>query len=113
MKQYMLLFFGADYTEMTMTPEETQQMMQQWFAWVDKLKAQDLYIAGDPLAPEAKTVKGKHPVVTDGPFAEAKEIVGGYFIIKANSMEHAAELAKDSPDLPLGGAVEVREIMLM
>ncbi len=113
MKQFMMLFFGPYYHELNMTPEETQQMMQKWFDWVDKLKAKDLYIAGDPLTPDAKTVRGKNPVVTDGPFAETKELVGGYFIIKANSLEQAAELAKDCPDLTLGGTVEVREIMLM
>ena len=87
--------------------------MQKWLAWVDELKSKNIYVSGEPLLPEGKTVTGKKAVVTDGPFAESKEIIGGFFIIKAASIEEAAEIAKDSPDLPLDGAVEVREVLKM
>jgi hypothetical protein len=56
-------------------------------------------------------VKGPKALVTDGPFAESKELVGGFLIVKANTLEEATEIAKGSPDLPLEGSVEVREVM--
>jgi hypothetical protein len=85
--------------------------MQNWFSWIEELKAKKIYVSGEALLPVGKTVKGKKALVTDGPFAESKELVGGFFIIKANSIEEAAEIAKGSPDLPYEGSVEVREVM--
>ena len=105
MKDFMLLFRGAAQ-QYEFSPEQMQGHMQKWLAWVDELKSKNIYVSGEPLLPEGKTVTGKKAVVTDGPFAESKEIIGGFFIIKAASIEEAAEIAKDSPDLPLDGAVE-------
>ncbi|HYJ38387.1 MAG TPA: YciI family protein [Chitinophagaceae bacterium] len=110
MKDFMLIFIGGS-DAMNLSPEEMQNHMGKWFGWIDKLKAANKYVAGEALTPGGKTVKGKKPVVTDGPFAEAKEVVGGFFIVKANSIEEASEIAKDCPDLPLNGTVEIREVM--
>jgi hypothetical protein len=112
MKDFMLLFRGA-MQQFEFSPEAMQNHMQKWFSWVDELKAKNIYVSGEPLVPAGKTVTGKKAVVTDGPFAESKEIVGGFFIIKANTIEEATEIAKDCPDLPLDGIVEVREVMKM
>lgn len=112
MKDFMLLFRGASQ-QYGFSPEEMQGHMQKWFAWVDQLKSKNIYVSGEPLLPDGKTVAGKKAVVTDGPFAESKEIIGGFFIIKAASIEEATEIAKDCPDLPLDGAVEIREVMKM
>ena len=112
MKDFMFIFRGANEV-FEFSPEQMQQHMQQWFGWVNKLKAKNIYISGEPLLPGGKTVTGAKALVTDGPFAESKELVGGFFIIKANSIEEATEIAKDCPDLPLDGAVEVREVMKM
>lgn len=112
MKEFMLIFLGADYGEINLSPEETQQQMQKWFAWVDKLKAEDIYVEGRALTPAAKSLAGNAPVATDGPYAESKELVGGYFVVKAESIDAAAKLAEDYPDYHLGGAVEVREVMV-
>lgn len=112
MKDFMLLFRGASQ-QYEFSPEEMQSHMQKWFAWVDELKSKNIYVSGEPLIPEGKTVTGKKAVVTDGPFAESKEIIGGFFIIKAESIDQATEIAKDCPDLPLDGTVEIREVMKM
>ena len=112
MKDFMFIFRNKTDRPHP-TPEEMQTIMQPWMGWIDKLKKQNVYTAGEPLTPPGKVVKGSEATVTDGPFAESKEVVGGYFIVKANSFEEAAELAKDCPDLPNGGSVEVREIMKM
>ena len=106
----MFIFRGGNDT-LKFSPEEMQQHMQKWFAWIDKLKAKNAYVAGEPLTPLGKTVKGANAVVTDGPFAESKEIVGGFFLVKADSLDEAIEMAKECPDLPLKGSVEVREVM--
>lgn len=109
MKDFMFIFRGGiDFK--TASPQDMQENMQQWFAWVNDLKQKGIYAAGEALTPEGKTVH-KQNVVTDGPFAESKEIVGGFFVVKANSLEEALEFAKGCPDLPLGGSVEVREVM--
>jgi hypothetical protein len=112
MKDFMLLFRGGSHPN-EFSPEEMQGHMQKWFGWVNDLKQKNVYVSGEPLVPEGKTVKGKKAVVTDGPFAESKEIIGGFFIIKAASIEDATEIAKSSPDLPLDGSVEIREVMKM
>jgi hypothetical protein len=90
-----------------------QQHMQKWFSWIDDLKAKQVYVSGEPLTPAGKTVKGAKALVTDGPFAESKELIGGFFLIKAGSLDEAAEIAKGCPDLPLEGSVEIREVMKM
>ena len=111
MKEFMLIFLGADYEKLNMSPQNIQHQMGKWYEWIESLRAKDQYVEGRPLMPAAKTLKGKKPVVTDGPFAESKELVGGYFIVKASSLDDAAELAKGCPDFHLGGAVEVREVL--
>ena len=110
MKNFMLIFRGGS-DAMQMSPEESQQHMQKWFQWVGELQQNGTYASGEALLPTGKTV-AKGNVVTDGPFAEGKEIVGGFFIVKANSIEEAAEIAKACPDLPLGGTVEVRDVVV-
>ncbi|HVX51117.1 MAG TPA: YciI family protein [Chitinophagaceae bacterium] len=110
MKDFMLIFINGEGSR-NFSPEQMQENMQQWFSWVNDLKAKGIYVGGEALMPAGKTVSGKNPVVTDGPFAESKEVVGGYFIIKAAGYDEAAEIAKASPDLPYGGAVQVREVM--
>jgi hypothetical protein len=110
MKNFMLLFRGgSDATPMS--PEESQQHMQKWFAWVEELQQKGLYTSGEALMPGGKTVR-QGAVVTDGPYAESKEMIGGFFIVKANHLEDAIEIAKGCPDLPLGGTVEVRDVVV-
>ena len=106
----MLIFRGGS-DAMQMSPEESQQHMQKWFEWVGQLQQKGIYTSGEALLPTGKTVSQGN-LVTDGPFAESKEMVGGFFIVKAASLEEAAEIAKDCPDIPLGGTVEVRDVVV-
>ena len=86
--------------------------MQKWMNWFKELTATgNVKDGGQPLEPEGKVVKDKGSTVTDGPFAEAKDLVGGYTLIEAPNLDRAAELAKGCPVLERGGAVEVRPIM--
>jgi hypothetical protein len=111
MKDFMFIFRGPTPEDLNLTPEESQASMQKWFEWIGELSAKGRYVGGDPLLKEGKLIQGKKPVVTDGPFAEGKELLGGYFIIKAESLEEATELAFGFPDFELHGSVEVREVM--
>lgn len=113
MKNFMFIFRGPSPEELNFTPEQYQANMQQWFNWIGELQAKERYVGGDPLISAGKTVSGKKPVVTDGPFAEGKEIVGGYLIIKAKSLDEATELTAGFPDFDKQGSVEVREIMVI
>jgi hypothetical protein len=93
-----------------MTPQEMQQIMEKWGAWIGEAMAKGWMInAGDALTEEGRVVDSRK-VVTDGPFVESKEIVGGYSIVKADGLDAAAELAKGCPGLLTGGRVEVRPL---
>ena len=111
MKDFMFVFRGPTPEDLKMSPEESQASMQKWFDWIRQLNEKGRYVGGDPLMPGGKSIQGKKPVVTDGPFAEGKELVGGYIIVKAESLEEATELAHGFPDFGIQGSVEIREIM--
>src|ERR1700755_1747159 len=109
MEKYMFIFCGGDPSHLS--PEKQQAHMGKWFEWVEKLKAEKRYVSGEALLPGGKTVAGVKKVVTDGPFAESKEVVGGFFVLMAKDLAEATTIAKDCPDYELDGRVEVREVM--
>ena len=115
MKSYTLLFRGGlDFT--TASPEEMQGVMMKWKTWMDGLAADGRMLpGGQRLTPghgAGAVVKGKD-LITDGPFAEGKEVVTGFIAIKAESLEEAAAIAKDCPIYEHEGSTEVREIATM
>jgi hypothetical protein len=94
-------------------PEEMQKEMQKWMGWFKNLGDKgNLKDAGHPLDVGGKVVR-KQRAVTDGPFAEAKDVVGGYSVVVAKDLNHATELSQGCPILENGGTVEVRPIMAM
>ena len=106
---YMLIFRGTDWYK-GLSPEQMQQIADHWMAWFNRLKDEGKAIAGNPLEREGKIVSGKNRVVSDGPFAEAKETIGGYFLLKVNTLDDAVAIAKECPGLPYGIRVEVRPV---
>jgi hypothetical protein len=91
-----------------MTPEDMQRQMQKWQVWISEgFQKGWLLDAGDGLTQEGRVINAKK-VVTDGPFVETKEIVGGYSIVQADTIDAAAEIAKGCPVFSTGGNVEVR-----
>ena len=104
----MLIFRGTDWYK-GLSPEEMQQVSDKWMAWFKGLMASGRATAGNPLEREGKIV-GKNRVVSDGPFAESKETIGGYFLLKVGTMDEALAIAKDCPGLPYGIRVEVRAV---
>ncbi|MEL7531706.1 MAG: YciI family protein [Bacteroidota bacterium] len=111
MKEFMMLFIGADYEELGLSPEQLQDRMSKWFAWGDKMKKQGILRGGEALLSKGTRVSGPERVVSDGPFVESKELIGGYYTVAANNAEEVVKIAQDFPDYDLGGAVEIREVM--
>lgn len=96
------------------TPEEKQKITGRWMAWLEEIKKKgQLKDYGAPLEFSGKTLQGAKKQVTDGPYAETKDIVGGFSIVTAKNLDEAAEMAKGCPILELGGQVEVRPIRPM
>jgi hypothetical protein len=112
MSEFVFLYRGS---EAGRSPERAQQMMQKWMTWMKELGAKGhIKDQGHPLERTGKLVHGKQKTVTDGPFAEAKDVVGGYTLIEARDLDQAAELSKGCPIFEVdGGAVEVRPVMKM
>lgn len=110
MKEFMMIFHGGDYESGELSPEQFQAKMTLWDKWVGELRENDLFINGHALKNKSAEVKNDDLVLTDRPFVEANEIVTGYFVVKANDLEHARSLTKGYPDFDLGGKVEIREI---
>jgi hypothetical protein len=110
MKDFLFLFRRASTAMPTGSPEEMQSMTQQWMDWIGSIAAQNKLVdRGNRLGEDGKVLRPNN-VVTDGPYTEIKESLGGYTLVKANSMDEAVELAKGCPIFAVGGSVEVRPI---
>lgn len=108
--EYMLLFRGTDWHK-GLSSEEIEQVVNQMKAWFDRLTAEGKAKAGKPLFHEGKIVSRKRGLsVADGPFAESKEAIGGFFLLELGSLDEATEIAKDCPVLAYGATVEVRPV---
>jgi hypothetical protein len=109
MNEYLFLYRGSRRPS---SPQEMQEVMQLWMAWMQDLaKGGHMKERGQPLEPAGKVVTGPQRTVTDGPYAEAKDLVGGYTLILAKDLDEAAELSKGCPVFDRGGSVEVRPVM--
>ena len=111
MKYLMLVCWDAEQMDAQVEPDPADTQAEESFPWLDDLQARNIWLTGDRLAPprRARTVRvrdGKK-LVTDGPFAETKEIVGGFDIIECDSLEEAVEIAAAHP-VAAGGTIEVR-----
>ena len=110
MPKFMFVY-RSDTNAPQPSPEEMQQALQVWFKWIeDGSKAGWLIDGGDALKPDGQVV-GPDNSVTDGPFAESKEMVAGYSLVEAADYDAAVALAKDSPMIAMHqGYVEIREL---
>jgi hypothetical protein len=111
MTEFTYLFRGR---EASPSPEQMQKTMEKWVAWFKELGANGhIKDPGHPLEHTGKVVQGKQKTVNDGPYAEAKDVIGGYTVILASDLDHAVELSKGCPIFEVGGSVEVRPIQKM
>lgn len=114
MSQFVYLYRGnpSDRREATASPEQMQAIMQKWSAWLKQLEESGhLRDRGHPLEAAGKIVSGQQKTVTDGPFAEAKDVVGGFSLIEAQDLAQATELSLGCPTLEFGGRVAVRPVL--
>jgi len=114
MNQYLFLFRGGDARLAQQSPEHQQAHMQKWMKWMGELGQKGQMAGAEPLHPTGKQVTGTKKTVTDGPYMEGKEMVGGYLMCKANSYDEAVAIAKGCPILEFDdGVVEVREVQVL
>jgi len=108
--KFLFVYRNSNESYCALSPEEMQQMLQKWQTWIaDGLKKGWMLDAGDALKKEGRVVNAKK-VISDGPFIEVKEMVGGFSIVQADTLDAAAELAKGCPIFLRGGSVEVRPL---
>jgi hypothetical protein len=110
---YLLLFRGTNWDK-GLSPEEIQKVVADWYAWFNRLKEEGKCSGGHPLRGEGKIVSGRNGrSVADGPFAESKEAIGGYFYLHVADEAEAVVIAQQCPGLPYGLVVEVRPVAEM
>src|SRR5690242_17905057 len=95
MADFIYLFRGAEPQQSS--PEHMQAHMQKWRAWIDELAKKGHFKSGEPLDSTGKVIARNQKTVTDGPYAEAKDIIGGYLLVAAENLNQATELAKGCP----------------
>lgn len=115
MEKFMLIFHSP-YTQETayqqQSPEEMQAEISKWNHWIGGIAAQGKIVSTDALMPFGKVMTKGGQVVTDGPFTEGKEIVGGYMVVSVANVDEAVELAKGCPIFESDGSLEVRPIAI-
>ncbi len=112
MKDYLLLFrFKAEFDDSEFSPEEFQKEAMKWQKWLEQRLKDGKLNPGQRLTKAGKVVSGTKKKVNDGPFAEGKEVIASFCVIKAASLDEAVEFARECPILERDGSVEVREVM--
>jgi hypothetical protein len=108
---YMLLFRSTQWDK-DLSAEEIREVMSRWRAWFERLTQEGKVKSGHPLADQGKVVSGARGVsVADGPFAESKEAIAGYFLANVENLGEALDIAKGCPALDYGMTVEVRPVL--
>ena len=116
MSRFMLLLHDDPRAFASMSPEQMQSVLEKYMAWGKRLREAGLMHGGEKLTDEPGKVlrsKSGQVRVTDGPYSETKEVLGGYYIIEAASYEQAIERSRDCPQLEYGGTIEVRQVDMM
>jgi hypothetical protein len=113
MKYLLLVCWNAESMDALTEPDPGEAREEEGFPWLDDLQARNVWITGDQLAPPRRArsvrVRDGKPIVTDGPFAETKEAVGGFDLIECDSIEEAVEIAAAHPVAQIG-TIEVRPL---
>ena len=107
---FMLIFRGGAVARHDLSPSELQAHVEKWYRWSGELARQGRGNAGTALGNPGAAVRGHERVVTDGPYAESKDLVTGSLIIEAASLEDAVDVARTCPAYEFGGSVEVRPV---
>ena len=112
MPKFMYIFRGGGYAAPgSLSPTELQAHLAKWNAWTNAMAAAGLKPNGRPLEHGGKTLRGRDRIVTDGPYAESKDLVSGTVVVETSSLEQAVQFARDCPIFEFDGSVEVRPLM--
>ena len=111
MPSYLYIFRGGKNP--TFTPDQIQAHLAKWGAWVGHLAKSGNHNGGDPLEDAGRVLSGTNKTVTDGPYGETKDLVGGYLLVTAPNLDGATELARGCPIFEAGGSLEIRELRSM
>ena len=112
MSEYLYVFRGGQDMNKASAADK-QANMAKWQGWIKGLAEKGISKGGQPLDGTGKVLRGRGKTVTDGPYAEAKDVIGGYLIVNAKSLDEAAEHARGCPIFDHDGSVEVRAILAM
>ena len=110
MKEFVMLFRNSPTGDARPSPEVMQEFAKKWDVWLAAISAKNRFVSGSRLSFEGRILKPGN-IITDGPYAEVKEILGGFISVRAESLDEAFEMAYGCPILLLGGYVEVRPVM--
>ncbi|MCW3086280.1 MAG: hypothetical protein JWP12_3646 [Bacteroidetes bacterium] len=114
MKEYLLLFRGGDAERKQFSPQQIEAHMKRWTEWIGGIAQSGNLVGAQPLTNEGRVLSGTSKKLTDGPFIEGKEILGGYVLVKAANFDAAVKISEACPNLELeSGTVEVRETGVM
>jgi hypothetical protein len=109
--KFLLIFRGgAASLDPPLSPTELQAHLQKWGTWMKGLREAGQIVGGQPLRRDGKSLRGRDKVVTDGPFAESKDLVTGTLVIEAPAIDAAVELSRACPIFEIDGSVEVRVV---
>jgi hypothetical protein len=113
--QYALLIYDNEDTWQNMSEAERGTILQEYGVYTEELRSAGAFAGGEALQPTATattvTTKGGEALVTDGPFAETKEQLGGFYLINADSLDEALQWAAKIPSARVGGKIEVRPVI--
>ena len=109
MAKFVILLKPADFSNYS--PDEMQKIVEKYLAWSNQLREKGLYLAGEELSEHGRVLRVDGARIVDGPFAETKESIGGFWMIETDSMEKAVEITRSCPHLDYKGEVEVREVI--
>jgi hypothetical protein len=110
LSKFTLIFRGGAVSRSDLSPTELQAHVAKWYTWSDELTRQGRHVVGTPLDNAGMTVHGHERMVTDGPYAESKDLVTGSMIVDAASLHDAVEVALTCPTYEFDGSVEVRPV---
>lgn len=111
MKDFVFFFRAPGYDPSAASPAELQALLERWREWIGGIEAEDKLVShGNRLSKEGRVLKSGG-VVTDGPFVETREILGGFIVVRAADLDEATTLAHGCPALTVGGSVEIRPLL--
>jgi hypothetical protein len=111
MAKFLYIFRGGAAATPALSAADLQAHLAKWYSWSEDLSRAGRQNVGHPLERDGKSIRGDARVLTDGPYAESKDLVTGALVLEAASLDEATELARSCPIFELGGSVEIRPVV--